>query len=819
MALVLAAMPMAAFAEAEEEPVAAVTGGTAVEISGDYIYEPGQSIGIPASVTERSSMRTDGLPAAYSSVTAGRTGAVKDQGSYGTCWAMATASIAETTLYENEKLSSIPTLSAMSVAGFLYQTSADPLGNASKDTITLGEGYKRLRGANEYTVMFSSAAWDNITEEAALPFNTTTGTMINNGEAGDETDYTAVAHVKDVHLLKFSSDSSVTDEQKIAAVKQLIYQYGSASYSYCIKQNQGYENSVYGSYYYDGDGTPNHMVTVVGWNDSFPKEYFGTGTSPVRPDKDGAWLIKNSWGLITKTTDGDTDPQKSAKGGYVWISYYCSGVDNIFAVYEYESADHYQNNYMYDGGIRTNSIGTLYNAGATYEVKASDREKLEAVSFMTPKADVSGTVTIYKNTAKDTPTTGTKLVDAQPFSFTYAGFHTIELENGPILEKGETYTIYFKFPNGTNIYYDFSQNVYADTEGTTLVYSVVTDYADDPTFYMSSGKPVYINDKFEGTFRIKGYTNNVYTVSYDAKGGSNAPESQDKVNKETLTLSTAVPTRDGFEFLGWSTDPKALSVDYQPGGDFDLDADTVLYAVWDRDYTVQVQSRIAGTEISPARVAGTGVVSRVEGTEITAEAATDGYTFEGWYVNYSPSAELSEEDLVTASLTETYHPEEDILLTAVYSVDPGAGVSLTVNGASFTYTDPEGAEKTCAEDSYTASYSPGREVTLTYTGTDDTFLYWADAYGNIACLSPAYTFTVLRETTVHAVTARSAGYDAAALVVFTDSEDALISAARFTVADYIEFPELPAGATAWSMTSYQIHAAMYGNRLIFVKSE
>jgi multiple sugar transport system permease protein len=39
----------------------------------------------------------------------------------------------------------------------------------------------------------------------------------------------------------------------------------------------------------------NHMVTVVGWDDNFPKENFKTGKGGM-PSQNGAFLIKNSWG-------------------------------------------------------------------------------------------------------------------------------------------------------------------------------------------------------------------------------------------------------------------------------------------------------------------------------------------------------------------------------------------------------------------------------------------------------------------------------------------------------------------------------------------
>ena len=75
----------------------------------------------------------------------------------------------------------------------------------------------------------------------------------------------------------------------------------------------------------------------------------------------------------------------------------------------------------------------------------------------------------------------------------------------------------------------------------------------------------------------------VYTVSFNANGGSGAPESQRKLQGAALTLSETVPTRDGFIFKGWAESAGAAEAQYQPGGSFTADADTTLYAVWEKD--------------------------------------------------------------------------------------------------------------------------------------------------------------------------------------------------------------------------------------------
>lgn len=71
-----------------------------------------------------------------------------------------------------------------------------------------------------------------------------------------------------------------------------------------------------------------------------------------------------------------------------------------------------------------------------------------------------------------------------------------------------------------------------------------------------------------------------YTVSYNANGGSGAPSSQTKTHGVALTLSSTVPTRSGYAFVGWATSSSATAATYAPGSSYTTDANLTLYAVW-----------------------------------------------------------------------------------------------------------------------------------------------------------------------------------------------------------------------------------------------
>ncbi|MBQ2899915.1 MAG: InlB B-repeat-containing protein [Oscillospiraceae bacterium] len=83
-----------------------------------------------------------------------------------------------------------------------------------------------------------------------------------------------------------------------------------------------------------------------------------------------------------------------------------------------------------------------------------------------------------------------------------------------------------------------------------------------------------------GSITVEEPEKTTYTVTYDANGGSGAPEAQTKTEGEALKLSTKKPVREGYEFLGWATSKTAATAQYQPGDSYTKDANVTLYAVW-----------------------------------------------------------------------------------------------------------------------------------------------------------------------------------------------------------------------------------------------
>ncbi|MBQ9015826.1 MAG: InlB B-repeat-containing protein [Firmicutes bacterium] len=76
-----------------------------------------------------------------------------------------------------------------------------------------------------------------------------------------------------------------------------------------------------------------------------------------------------------------------------------------------------------------------------------------------------------------------------------------------------------------------------------------------------------------------------YVITYKANGGTGAPAAQTKKSGKSVTLSQTVPTREGYNFLGWAKKADAASpaAEFAPGSTYTTDANLTLYAVWSMD--------------------------------------------------------------------------------------------------------------------------------------------------------------------------------------------------------------------------------------------
>lgn len=117
-----------------------------------------------------------------------------------------------------------------------------------------------------------------------------------------------------------------------------------------------------------------------------------------------------------------------------------------------------------------------------------------------------------------------------------------------------------------------------------------------PTVYLNTDTYVYGGS---GTSTDPYIIQDKYTINYDANGGTNAPSSQEKSYEVDIYLRTSEPTKENYEFIGWSTSSDATEVTYQPGDAYTLNSDLTLYAVWRANkYLVKLYDEATKTELT-----------------------------------------------------------------------------------------------------------------------------------------------------------------------------------------------------------------------------
>lgn len=191
--------------------------------------------------------------------------------------------------------------------------------------------------------------------------------------------------------------------------------------------------------YCSNDSTADHAVTVVGYDDDFPKEYFSkSGDESSMPESNGALIIKNSWGVIGDDEDDLDD-------GYFYLSYYDH---SLFSPMSYvfddtKTVKHTaQNIDQYDlmmtrwyGVTDQNTEAKMANV-----FDAEEDENLFQISYVSGSPKTETTYEIYKDIEDGDPASGIlleKSVDRQK----YAGVHKVDLKQEYPLQKGETYAV------------------------------------------------------------------------------------------------------------------------------------------------------------------------------------------------------------------------------------------------------------------------------------------------------------------------------------------------------------------------------------------
>ena len=328
------------------------------------------------------------IPTKYDLRDRARVSAIRNQGTYGTCWSFAALSAMESVLLPEQN----------------YQFSVDHM--------TLNNGFHLTQDdGGEYTMgMAYLASWKGPVLEKDDPY----------GDNKTTPDLTAVKHVQEMQII---------DGKDYEKIKEAVFKYGGVQTSIYNSLKSSQSKSPYydrrtSSYCYIGTEKPNHDVVIIGWDDNYSKENFSTAI-----EGDGAFICQNSWG----SEFGD--------GGIFYISYYDTNIGTHNVAYTgIEDSDNYDHIYQSDLCGWVGQLG--YNKESIYGANvytAESNQNLTAASFYATGKESEYQLYVVKNFEDESSLSNMTPVASGKLS--NAGYYTIPFDKQIALDAGERYAV------------------------------------------------------------------------------------------------------------------------------------------------------------------------------------------------------------------------------------------------------------------------------------------------------------------------------------------------------------------------------------------
>ncbi len=392
---------------------------------------------------------TSVIPASYDLRSKERVSVIKDQGTYGTCWAFAGLSAMESVLLPEES----------------EQFSVDHMTLNNHFNLTQDDG-------GEYTMgMAYLAAWEGPVYEKDDPY----------GDGVTDDTLKPVKHVQEIQVI---------DGKDYEKIKEAVFKYGgvqSSLYS-ALKSSQSksaFYNSNTNAYCYIGTEKPNHDVVIIGWDDNYSKDNFS-----VDLEGDGAFICQNSWG----TSFGDQ--------GIFYVSYYDTNIGTHNVVYTgIEDVDNYDHIYQSDICGWVGQLG--YNKESIYGANvftAQGKENLTAASFYATGKDSEYELYVVNNFEDENSFKNMKKVAEG--SLKNAGYYTIDFSEEIPVEAGERYAVCLRIKT-PNAVHPLAIEYAADKTTASV------DLTDGEGYISASGsKWVDVNTIQKCNLCIKAFSNN-----------------------------------------------------------------------------------------------------------------------------------------------------------------------------------------------------------------------------------------------------------------------------------------------------------------------
>ena len=287
-----------------------------------------------------------GFPATYDLRDHNKVSEIRDQGPNGSCWTFACYSSLESTLRPGE----------------ILDFSEKHMRN------THGFDWGPEKGGNRFISTAYLARWSGPILEEDDPYS-----------PYDFNSPKDLVRAKDIKEVMYLPDMDVDFEGGMNAIKDAIMNYGAVQTA--MYASNRYLNQTEWAHYCPKRVNGNHAVAIIGWDDNYPKENF-----LQTPPKNGAWLIRNSWG------------KGMGIDGYYWASYYDTVVGTNNAVYFAKDKGESDYIYQYDPYGMTRTVG--YNGkgyGANVFGPVKEKQYVNGAGFYVPAANTDYKVYVVKD--------------------------------------------------------------------------------------------------------------------------------------------------------------------------------------------------------------------------------------------------------------------------------------------------------------------------------------------------------------------------------------------------------------------------------------
>ena len=336
-------------------------------------------------IKTRTRSKSQNLPKQYDLRDYNRVSPVKNQGKNGSCWAFATYGSMESVLSKYGK----------------FDFSEKHLRN------THGFDWGPNDGGNRDIAAAYMARWSGPVDERDDRYDPVIS--VSPTDVDRVLDIDKVLYLPDVYNFVDTTD-----------IKQAVMKYGGVYTT--INSSKYYENEKNKSYYNPGGGTDDHAVTIVGWDDTFPKELFS-----IKPKADGAWICKNSWG------------PSYMENGYYYVSYEDVYAGKSNACFIPKKKDPNGRIYQYDPLGATRSVGYNKQGYMTNIFKAEGKETLHEIGIFNVSMFTDYKLYVVRNIER-TSQLDTEKVEVASGTLQYPGYYTIDISHID-LEEGEQFAV------------------------------------------------------------------------------------------------------------------------------------------------------------------------------------------------------------------------------------------------------------------------------------------------------------------------------------------------------------------------------------------